>query len=414
MEWLQITAAVAGAGALLFVTAELAARAWLRIGDRYWVWTPFRRIHMEIDRETLPSLEPLVRFEINRDGERGDDPPPPAAGTYRVLVAGGSAAECYLLDQDSSWPHVVQDILNEPEHLSRLGVSRAHVGNVARSLVPCWYIERMLRKILPRYERVDLAILMVGASDLVGWLEKKGPSEVRHGQLPTSSYFGQHPEGPFGWKPRTLALRRIASRIHQRLLQPVERRERAGKRIATNRAMRADAEKLLDEAPDPTPMLESYARDLRRVIEVLQTRARRVVAVGQPWFDKEFDAEEKAVMWNFGAGRPYEQKVTEYYTHRVASELMGKVDAVTSEVAAAMGIEHVDLMPVLERSLTTYYDFYHFTPTGARAVAETVAGAVLGSGRPGAPHEPPHEDVSEEPEDREVEEVDQVRGDASL
>ena len=369
---------IAAAAVVTFVVAELAARAWLRWRNEYWVWTPYRRIHMEIDRETLPSLEEVVRLEINRDGERGPEPPDDWRDHYRVLVAGGSAAECYLLDQDSTWPAVLHRTLQEPANLGRLAARGVHVGSIARSLVPCWYIARMMELSLPRYaERLDVAVLMVGASDLVGWLEKKTPPTVEHGRLPTGSYFGQHPEGPFGWTPKRLALRRIAARIQQRFLRPIERRERAGKTIARNRAMRAAAETLLDTYADPTPMLASFEHDLRRVIEILQRSAERVVVVGQPWFDKDFTPEERAVMWNFGAGRPYEEAVKTYYTHRVGAELMGMVDAVAARVAHETGAEHVDLMPVLERSLETYYDFFHFTPQGAKVVGETVARAVL-------------------------------------
>jgi lysophospholipase L1-like esterase len=41
-----------------------------------------------------------------------------------------------------------------------------------------------------------------------------------------------------------------------------------------------------------------------------------------------------------------------------------------------MNIEQVDLMPVLERSLATYYDGFHATPTGAQVVAGEIAAAI--------------------------------------
>ena len=374
---------IALGGLATFFLAELGARLWLGLRNEYWVWTPHRRIHMQIDRETLPSLEELVRLEINRDGERGPEPPADWSDQYRVLVAGGSAAECYLLDQDSTWAAVAHRELRTPDALKRLEANGVHVGSIARSLVPCWYIARMMDLTLPRYaERLDVAVLMVGASDLVGWLEKKTPETIEHGGLPTSSYFGQHPEGPFGWTPKKLALRRIASRIQQRVMRPIEHRERAGKTIARNRAMRAAAETLLDTYADPTPMLESFETDLRRIIEKLRSYAGRVIVVGQPWFQKEFTDEERAVMWNFGAGRPYEEQVKTYYTHRVGAELMSQVDAVAARVARETGCEHVDLMPILDHSLSTYYDFFHFTPTGAEVVGKTVAAAILGPTSP--------------------------------
>jgi hypothetical protein len=35
-------------------------------------------------------------------------------------------------------------------------------------------------------------------------------------------------------------------------------------------------------------------------------------------------------------------------------------------------------MPLLDRSLATYYDCFHMTPAGSRAVAAAIARAVLG------------------------------------
>ena len=90
--------------ALLIVVLELAARSWIRRRGGYAVWRPGHRLHMHTDRAVLPSQEALVRFEINSEGERGGEPPVDWRATYRVLVAGGSAAECYFLDQPSTWP----------------------------------------------------------------------------------------------------------------------------------------------------------------------------------------------------------------------------------------------------------------------------------------------------------------------
>ena len=112
MTLLFVIGAVVLAG-VLFVAAELAMRAWLVRQGRYYVWAPGSRLRMELDRDALPSLPPVVHFYVNRDGERGDDPPADPDGNYRILVAGGSAAECYFLDQDKTWPAVIQHVLDE-------------------------------------------------------------------------------------------------------------------------------------------------------------------------------------------------------------------------------------------------------------------------------------------------------------
>ncbi len=50
-------------------------------------------------------------------------------------------------------------------------------------------------------------------------------------------------------------------------------------------------------------------------------------------------------------------------------------------MTSRLGVERVNLMPVLNADLTNFYDFHHFTPAGARCVAEHTAAAVLATPR---------------------------------
>ena len=85
----------------------------------YYVMQPGQRTHLTPDPEVFPNLERLVRFEVNREGERGDEVPA-CASLYRTLVAGGSQPEGYLLDQETSWPGALQQLLNRPERLNAI------------------------------------------------------------------------------------------------------------------------------------------------------------------------------------------------------------------------------------------------------------------------------------------------------
>lgn len=363
---------------VLCVAIELAARAWLARFGKYHVWPPYARTRMEIDRETLPSLGPVAHFEINQEGERGAMAPADWSRTYRVLVAGGSVAECYFLDQPSSWPEVIRRILNQPENLARLGAERAHVGNISRSLVACEHIDLILQRVLPRYERLDAVLFMVGASDLVHWLEKRTPAVIEDEPIPPGRLFARHPEGPFGWGPKTLALRRIASHWNKRLRRPIDVRTRAGKSLAEARRMRQRAREILTETPDPALMLDHFEKYLREMITRARAKAKRVIVVRQPWFEKPFTPEEEKLMWSFGAGRPYSEVVTVYYAHAAAWRLMKLVDERAARVAREMGVEELDLMPLLPRNLEIYYDELHHTPKGCELVGAAVAAKILG------------------------------------
>ncbi|MBK7874974.1 MAG: hypothetical protein IPJ77_04355 [Planctomycetes bacterium] len=372
-------------GVALFVLVELLARAWMARKAPYFVWTPFARTRLELDRAALPSLPPTAHWEINSQGERGAEPPADTARTYRVLVTGGSAAECYFLDQKDTWAEVIARELGAPDALAKLGAQRVHVGNTARSLVACEEIELMLRRTLPRYERLDAVVFLVGASDVVHWLEKKTPARIEPKPIPASQVFAWHPEGPFGWSPRTLALRRIASLWNKRLRRPIEVRERAGKRLDDARAMRQRAKELLDRTPNPAPMLDHFETHLRRLVELCRAKGARVVIARQPWLEKQLTPDERALLWNFGAGRPYAGEVTTYYAHEAVWKLLTQVDERAVRVANELGVEALELNSIVPRDFEHYYDELHHTPKGCELLGRAVARQLLTQSAPRTP-----------------------------
>jgi len=366
--------------AALMTAAELAARGWIRHGRAYYVFAPGQRQRLQIDRETLPEMEPLVRNEINSDGERGPEAPRVGAGgmLYRVLVAGGSQPEGYFLDQDTSWPGALGRLLAAPERLRRLGVAKVHVGSIAKSGVDARALETILARVLPRYRRLSAIVILVGASDVLRWLEEGAPVAAPSAAIPTSELFGCHPEGPFGWTPRTLALVELARRAHRRLLRPTHHHSDTGRWLRKARAMRARAKVIRATMPDADVMLEHFEIYLRQSILRARQHADRVVVVRQSWFRKDtLTSEELAHMWHGGAGRTWREEVTTFYSIEVTSKLMALMDARAAAVATALGVEQIDLPALLEPNLATYYDYFHLTPSGARTVAEIVADALL-------------------------------------
>jgi lysophospholipase L1-like esterase len=374
-EILLVAASLVAVGVL----AELLARAWLLLFGEYYVWPPGARLHMNTDRAAVPELEPLIRIEFNAEGERGGPLPADWKDTMRVLVAGGSVAECWYLDQASTWPQVIERRLNEPENLARLGVRRVHVGNIARSLLTVEHIERIFDCVLDRYERIDAILLMVGASDLVHWLEKGTPSAIDGYELPLESIFGQHPEGPFGWSPKAFALWRIVASLRRKLLRPIVTHENAGRRIARARQAKARAKTMVREVPDPAPMLERFERNLRSLVARAKTRATRVLLVRQPWLEKEFLPEEERHLWMFGAGAGSTRLAASaaYYSLDVVWGLMRRVDERIVAVAKELGVETIDLRPVVPPNFDLWYDEMHHTAAGCERIGNAVAERLL-------------------------------------
>ncbi|MCC6536620.1 MAG: hypothetical protein IT162_03660 [Bryobacterales bacterium] len=381
--------AVVLSAAVTFVAAELAARLYVRRAGSF-VRARWRRIRTKVDLQSLPMLEPQVRWDINEEGERGDPLPAGRDGLYRVLALGGSAVECALLDQDSAWPAVLQKQLNEPESLAALGARRVHVGNLGKSLLPVAGVKAMLQETLPRYDKLDLAVLMVGASDATDWLELGTPATLPDKPYPHALAFEEPAAVKFSWSPGGLALRRATSVWQRRFTNKVHERKHGGSRFVALRERRRNARHWIANLPDPEPMLSKLETDLRETIALLQAKGTRVIVAQQVWIDRPLTAEEDAMMWNFCRGRmSFEQPQDTYYTYDAVRALFGKVDRRVARVAANLGVERVELMRQVSLGLDTLYDAQHFTPEGARQVARATAETVLaGVAVPAAAPEP--------------------------
>ncbi len=363
---------------VLLVVVEAGCRRWVRRRSRYYVWPPGMRLEIQLAPELFPELEPRVRFDINADGERGGDVPGGEGGLYRVLAAGGSSVECFALDQPTSWPGALERLLNTPDSLDTLDARRVHVGNIGHSGVGSADLDLILARVLPQYGHLDAILVMVGASDVYHWLEEGAPPLRPPPRIPEPVLFSVHPQQPFGWRPGAWASTEVARRLRRSWLRPLEAKNRAGEWFAAARRMRAQAKEVRTTVPDPATVLNHFQHHLRRLIRKAKAHADRVLLVRQPWFEKDYTAEEAARFWHGGVGRPWKETVSVYYSHEVINGLLRLVDARAVQVADELGVAHVNLRPLLTRGLQHYYDHDHFTPTGAAIVARTVAAALLG------------------------------------
>jgi len=371
LKWVVLSAGVL---LLLAAVAEVAAR-WAIRRSGYYVLPPGMRNHLSPDPAAFPNLERFVRFEVNREGERGDEVPR-CDGLYRILVAGGSQPEGYLLDQKTNWPGALQQLLNRPEHLADLNASRVHVGNIARSGVGSEALDLILERVLPRYPRLSAMVVLVGASDVLRWLEVGAPATPPP-PVRVTDVFRSHPEMSFRWRPRHLAVPEIVRRARHRWLRPVQVHESACRWIGRARAMRARAAVVLTETPDAAPMLAHFEAHFRRLLERARAHADRVVVVRQPWFANARTTEDLALMWHGGIGQAWQEEITAFYSLDVLSDLMSQLDRRAAAIAQDLDVEQLDLRPVLDGGAHVYYDFFHATPSGARVIAAAVAEVML-------------------------------------
>lgn len=359
------------------VVGELSSRWWIRRRSPYHVWPAHARMEICMDPDVFPELERRGRFYINSDGERGGDVRVGEPGLYRILAAGGSAVECFGLDQPTSWPGCLERLLNTPDSLAALDAWRVHVGNIGHSGVGSAELELILTRVLPQYGHLDAILIMVGASDVYHWLEEGARPAHPPSVVPESMLFAEHRGQRFGVQPRASALAEVARRLRRLWFHPREVRERTASWYATARRMRAQAKEVRTAMPDPTVVLANFEEHFTRVIRAARARADRVLVVRQPWFDGDYTSEELSHFWQGGVGRAWKEMVTVYYGLNVVNRLLELVDSRASRVAHALGVLQLDLRPLLTQRLRHYYDHDHHTAAGAAVIARTVATALL-------------------------------------
>lgn len=371
------------------IVAELVARVAIRRGDAWFVNRPGSRLHMSVDTDAVPGLEPFVRTHINRDGERGSEPPKDADGLYRVLVCGGSSVEGFLLDQPSSWPEVIARELSTPERLRALGARRVHVGSVAKSLIGTEIIKQIFERIFPRYRRLDAIVIFCGCGNPVHWLMTRTPAVIADRPDAFEAAFDVRPDLPYGWSPKRLALVDLARRAAVRSGLLTEKRSRAGKKLIDARRMRQQATTVLDVTPDPEHMFKHFEDTLRGALKLARAKAKRVIVVLQPWLDPAcITSEIDKMLWHGAGGQPYTQNVDTYYTTGLIDRLSREIDVRMARVAAEEGVEKFDLSPRIPRDYAHFYDLFHPTPAGAAAIGHAFAEYIAAGAPRSVPGQP--------------------------
>jgi len=370
--------ALALALAILWGIIEGAAR-WLLARRNYYVWPPNHRIDSELRREVFPDLSSRTSFSVNRDGERGSDPPPSVDGLYRVLVTGGSAAECYFLDQQECWPMRLQRCLETPAAYNALGVTRVHVGAVAKSGIDSTKLYLLLQRLLPQYRKLDAVVIMIGIADIVAWMRCSAPETPEFIPPDPEEIFAAYPEKRYAWHPlNATALAECSRIVSLRLWRRGDVRSDVGASVARLRKMRQLATNIKTDVPPHASVLNNYATMLARSIRLCHDFGIRVLVVGQPWLDTEVLAkEEKLRLWCGSEGDAYRHNVSTYYSSEVLAQLATELNQLAARVATQNGAAMIDVQNCLQPPAACFYDDIHFTPLGAAIVADAVSNALL-------------------------------------
>lgn len=364
--------------AILVVLAEFIARRVLAHA-RFYVWPRCLRRENHLLPGVFPGFGETSHLTINSDGERGEEAPSDNAPVLRVLIAGGSAAECYFLDQPETLEARLQSELNYEEWLRQHDATSVFASNVARSGFGSDKMLHVLRWVVPQHRCLDVVVMMVGASDVLNWLKHRAPEELPTSEAGDRTCFEFYPGKQYKfWSPRSMALADCWRYWRPGFLRRVEVRNEVGKHMVRLRRRRREAETILQTVPSPDKVLQNFVANLEEAIDICQEAGATVIFVPQPYMDLERVGEEqRSLIWNAAVGDPHKTDTSEYFSIPVLYRLMDEINSIAVETARSRGAYPVVVQSLMEPPEKCFFDEYHFTPYGASIVARAIAKAIM-------------------------------------
>ena len=376
------------------VLLELSARRWLWRSTKYRVHPPNTELIVGLSEHVSDRLAPVVLNRYNALGERASQRESQSTTGLRVLVAGGSAAECFFLDQDLAWPARLESLLNEPTALEAIGVSAVGVTTLARSAMRSRDVAEILERSNESLDRAAVVVLHLGSSDALQWLVRGAPKSYDDGRADVADMFLRHPEMVFRWRMREMALTECIRRV-QSAVRPSKNVRNAGRFLRSARAMRGKGE-YLEGIPDTSGLLENLERGIRRCFAAALRSGGVVYFVPQIYYWKEhYEPREEAMLWLGGIGDASTGAQVKYFLrHDHVRDLMQLVNSKCLSIASDMGVCYADITGRVRICEANFYDDFHLTAAGANELAGAIADVIVAdhqSGMVGArshPEEP--------------------------
>jgi len=371
-----LIACVAGAAALVI---EVAAGRLFPPPDHFYIWPPGLRRTFSPRPDILPGTSKRARFSTNSLGLRGDEPSPD--DDYRIVVLGGSAAECLFLDQEKTWPGLIMETLNRanPDR-------RVWVANGGRSAQNSRHHALELEYLPLKLIDPDAIIICLGVNDLLLRLrqdEAYDPHALsrpggRDLQIDRAFLFvpDEYSLPPPPWYKRTGIWR--ALREAMKITASDSPQDAQGALVATWRERRRKAGEWRAALPEMGPALREYVANLRRMIALAAEQDLRLVFVAQPAAWREGMTESEAArLWMGGVGNFQNADGLPYYTPGALGRGLALYNDVLKSVCEWSGAECFDLAARIAPTTENFYDDCHFTEAGAGEAARVLCDYLL-------------------------------------
>jgi len=339
---------------------------------QFFIWPPHAKRTYQPNPEWLPGIRGDGRFMTNALGIRGDEIPTDAKN--RILTLGGSTTEALYLDQEETWPYLLQKHLNAIS-----GMSKTWVGNVGKSGHNTINHIYQMKYFVPQVPGLSTVILLVGANEVFFqpyWKTEFNPdpklAPLKTDRENLTSSFSSFPislKAPYFSNFRQTALFFHFDRLYWLMNKIGFYQDHQGKFHQKMRALKKSG-KIYDKRPDLSLGLNFYEQNLNALIDEGQKQNLKVVLMTQPYaWNAHMSPEEQKILW---WGWVYGAKNL-FYSLDVQTFIFESYNQRLLEVCQKRGIRCVDLANKVPHDLSYFYDDIHFNEKGNDAVARVLA-----------------------------------------
>lgn len=348
--------------------SEFILRLAAKPQNRYYLWLPSKKSVFKPYPGIMPGIDNLTVFQTNSDGVRGDELT--SRHSLRILTVGGSATECLYVDQQKSWPHLLQ------KKLSSFYKEDIWVGNIGRSGLSTIANVIELKYLLPQYNKIDLIISLAGFNDFQSTLLNTYILNSQKGeQEKISMVFAAHPlKAQAGFYEK--------SALWQFLQKSIDYYSRRNKDIVEDsvgswylgaRNARKRASEAIDNLPDLSVSLKIFEDNINAMIDLAQKRSIRIIFITQPYlWNKNLTSAQKGLLW-FG----FTSDKKKYYSVSALASGMKEFNSKLIEVCKRRNVEYIDLENLLPQDTTVFYDDVHFNNSGCLKVADVIVAYLI-------------------------------------
>jgi len=313
-------------------------------------------IRLQIQNGDLPGVSRTGVFSTNRWGMRGEEPPEDWREWQTIVCVGGSTTRCCILDDERTWPWLLQEDLRRVNPRTWVGNAGVPGHSTVAHVV-------LMQEVIPRIEP-DFVIFLIG-------LNERGNFDLEPAS--TTRAYRHHDQEMWTWIFRHSRIVQTAYYLRKAYIDKVPV-------VGNSWPFRMDTEPL----PEPELTLPSDLHDLlvdpdltksnvRRMIELARENGAVPIILTQPLLYEDTPRWRSILDNNI---HPRDGCISA----ATLARLVNMVNQDIIDVCVEEGADYYDLSSAIPNSEDLYYGGIHYSEAGAALIADSVSAYLIRRG----------------------------------